>query len=394
MTLDISILAAFLSVLIVFFNWRRNKNSIFLAAFFITLSSYSITHYFIFYKHSLFGMAVFYNHFAAFWLLLGPMLYFYTRGSLNDNSKLIWKDSWHFIPAIIQLINTLPYYAKPFSYKLQLARYLFEDINHIHTFNPNWLYPPIISIIGRIGSLLLYSLYIFWLLYKAAPSKQDFTNRPYRQYILSYRWILILNSLALTIAICYCLLAFSVLLGIKSILFVNSDPLHMLMSIAFLLFPISLLVYPQALYGMPIVSIEVTKPIKPKKIKITEKPIVENNEVDPFQILGEEIMSYIEKNKPYLNPDFSLTDISIALKVPQHHVSYCFTTILKIKFSHLKNQLRVATAKELLIEGMANELSIEGVAHEAGFASRSNFYSIFKSETGMTPNEFLQLQKN
>ena len=105
-------------------------------------------------------------------------------------------------------------------------------------------------------------------------------------------------------------------------------------------------------------------------------------------------MSYIETNKPYLNPDFSLTDIYIALKVPQHHVSYCFNTILKIKFSHLKNQLRVATAKELLIEGMANDLSIEGVAHEAGFASRSNFYSIFKSETGMTPTEFLKLQKN
>ena len=144
MTLDISILATFLSVLIVIFNWQRNKNSIFLAGFFIILSNYSITHYFIFYKQSILGMAVFYNHFAAFWLLLGPMLYLYIRGSLNDNNQLMWKDSWHFIPAIIQLINTLPYYAKPFSYKLELAGYFYEDINRIYTFNPNWLFPPTI----------------------------------------------------------------------------------------------------------------------------------------------------------------------------------------------------------------------------------------------------------
>lgn len=316
MTLEISILSTFLSVLIVVFNWRRNKNSIYLAIFFITLSSYSVTHYFIFYRHSLLGMAFFYNHFAGFWLLLGPMLYLYTRSSLNDSGKLTWKDSWHFIPALIQLINTLPYYAKPFSYKLELARYFFEDINRIYTFNPNWLYPPIISIVVRIGSLLLYSLYIFWLLYKAAPSKQDFTNRPSSQYILSYRWILILNSLAIIIAICYSLLVFCVLLGKKSILLVNSDPLHILMNVAFLLYPISLLLYPQVLYGMPIVSKELTKPIKTTKFKSEEKRISENNETDPFQILSEEIMCYIEKNKPYLKSKFFFNRYFYSFKSP------------------------------------------------------------------------------
>lgn len=393
MTLHVSILAAFLSVLLIVFNWKYNKNSVFLAAFFIIISSYSITHYFIFFEYSIFWMAIFYNHFAALWLLMGPMLYFYSRGIINDNSKLTWKDSWHFIPASLQLINTIPYFVKSFDYKLELATYFFKDINRIHTFNPNWLYPPIISIIERIGSLLLYSLYVFWLLYKAAPSRQNFSNRPYRQYILSYRWILILDFLAFTIAICYSFLAFFVLIGKKSILFINSDPLHIIMSTAFLLFPISLLIYPQVLYGMPFVSKKATKTIKTNKFKAEEKPIVENLEPDPFETLGQDIMNYIEKSKPYLNPDFSLTDISIALQVPQHHVSYCFNTILKFKFTSLKNQLRVAYAKDLLNRGMANELTIEGVAHEAGFASRSNFYSIFKAETGMTPNEYLHLPR-
>jgi len=45
-----------------------------------------------------------------------------------------------------------------------------------------------------------------------------------------------------------------------------------------------------------------------------------------------------------------------------------------------------------LQKGLASELSIDGIGRESGFASRSNFYSAFKAETGFTPNEFLNNQ--
>ena len=99
----------------------------------------------------------------------------------------------------------------------------------------------------------------------------------------------------------------------------------------------------------------------------------------------------MEKEKPYLAPNFSVADLALALQVHQNHISYCFNSILKIKFIRLKNQLRVAHAIELLVNPEYSNLTIEAIAQKSGFTSRSNFYSIFKTEMGITPSDYLKM---
>lgn len=395
MALHLSIFSAMLSVLLLAFNWRLNKNSAFLALFFLIFASYGITHYFFVHKHSVFWAAVFYNHFSPSWLLAGPMLYFYVRGNVSDKTGLSRSDAWHFVPAVLHLINILPYVLKPFAYKLSVAQYLLQNLNRVLSLNVNWIYPPVVSFIERTALLLIYCAYVFWLLYRAAPAKQNFSSKPYHQYVLSYRWMFSLNCIVSCIAVGFFFLLLRNHLGLTSASFLDSEPFYYLISVAFVLLPLSLLIYPQVLYGMPALSTPASfNEVQTAKNTKNRKKTNRNDATfdEPFQTLAEEIMVYLENKKPYLNPDFSLTDISIALKVPQHHVSYCFNTVFKVKFTQFKNQLRVAYAKELLLSGMANELSIEGIAQEAGFASRSNFYSAFKAEMGITPNEFLTKQ--
>ncbi len=69
-------------------------------------------------------------------------------------------------------------------------------------------------------------------------------------------------------------------------------------------------------------------------------------------------------------------------------MSYCITFLLNTKFSKLKNQLRVQHAIELLTESNLSTLTIESVGKQSGFKTRSNFYTAFKEETGVTPNEY------
>jgi hypothetical protein len=81
---------------------------------------YGIAHYFVLYGKSPFWLAIFYNHFTPLMLLLGPLLFFYVRGTLNDTSILKKSDAFHFIPAVIHLIgivryknpNSIPNYSK------------------------------------------------------------------------------------------------------------------------------------------------------------------------------------------------------------------------------------------------------------------------------------------
>lgn len=394
MFLAISALTIVISIILLVFNWQINKNARYLSLLFLIFANYGITHYFTLYGKSAFWLAIFYTHFSAFWLLPGPLLYFYVRGTLTDQQGLSWKDSWHFIPSIIHFISVLPYMLQPFSYKLEVSQGIIENMDSLKTIKASWLYPSLVSFFLRTGILLAYVLYTAKMLWIFSKKRAELHQTPQKQYQISLKWLFLLLS-SITIAT----LSFLFMTIVFSKTTVTSDlisamPVHFISGIAFLIMSSSLLVFPEVLYGIPVNrqrQLEKKTKKTDKKTQNAKNEVQEliENEEDPFEELAANILKYLEKKKPYLNPDFSLSDLSIALKVPQHHLSYCFSVIIKRKFTDLKTELRVAHAKELLQKGLASELSIDGIGRESGFASRSNFYSAFKAETGVTPNEFL-----
>jgi AraC-like DNA-binding protein len=111
---------------------------------------------------------------------------------------------------------------------------------------------------------------------------------------------------------------------------------------------------------------------------------------DPFFELVDKINAYLIKEEPYLNPEFTINELAASLRVPVHHVSYCLNTLMNVKFTSLRTQLRIQYAAKLLDSGQADELSMDGIGKKSGFSTRSNFYNAFKSETGMTPSEYLE----
>ena len=127
----------------------------------------------------------------------------------------------------------------------------------------------------------------------------------------------------------------------------------------------------------------------------TNQPIKEISEVlvsqdDPFFELVDKINAYLKKEEPYLNPDFTINELAASLKVPVHHVSYCLNTLMNVKFTSLRTQLRIQYAAKLLDSGQADELSMDGIGKKSGFSTRSNFYNAFKTEIGLTPSEYLE----
>ena len=104
----------------------------------------------------------------------------------------------------------------------------------------------------------------------------------------------------------------------------------------------------------------------------------------------ERIVSYIETEKPYLQTNFSLHDISQALNIPRIRVTNCFNKELQTPFPSYRNKLRVAHAISLLRAGAHLTTSIEGIAERSGFKSKSIFYAAFKEEYGMTPTEWIK----
>jgi AraC-like DNA-binding protein len=399
MLLYISLLTIILSGLLVTYNWRINKNTIYLGAFFSILATYGLTHYFTIYANSPFWLAVFYNNFSPFWFLTGPLLLFYYRGTLTDNSRLKGTDIIHFIPFLVQLIGIFPYLLTPFSYKVDIAAQILNDLNLITQFKVNWITKPIVNFLGRPILVFLYLGYITYLLWLNNP-KSNRAKVPIQQFKLTYRWLILLEVTTAILIINFFLLSLSLSKQTVTATMVNAQFTHFFSGIAYFCMSFMLLLFPRILYGMPIYTANtITEISSQEKLKKETNPIVEPINIvaeiqlpqdDPFFELVDKINAYLKKENPYLNPEFTINELAASLKVPVHHVSYCLNTLMNVKFTSLRTQLRIQYAAKLLDSGQADELSMDGIGKKSGFSTRSNFYNAFKTETGMTPSEYLE----
>ncbi len=389
MLLYISLLLIFFSLILVFHNWYINKNAIFLAITFILIAIYGLTHYFTVYGKSAFWMALFYNNISPLMLLPGPFLYFYIRGTLNDKQGLNWKDSLHFIPAIIHFIGVIPYYITPFSYKEAICRLLIADLENIKKIEWNIFFNSEFNFSFRIIMLFIYVSYSMVLLWKFSNNSKKQQNIPFKQYSITFRWLAFLLVLIFLLDINYVIMTFYFFKNYEIDIrqnFINSIALA-----SFGLLVISLLFFPEVLYGLP--RNKNTKKQKKKTLTSISKltKVNENLEEDPFLDLYEKIKNYLDNDKPYLDPNFNIAQIAIDLQVPQNHVVYCINTLFKTKFSKLRTKLRVEQTKVYLNDSKNSKITIDGVSQMVGFTSRSSFYNAFKEETGYTPSEYLKI---
>jgi AraC-like DNA-binding protein len=347
------------------------------------------------YGKSPFWLAIFYNHFTPLMLLLGPFLLFYVRGTLNDTYTIKKIDFLHFIPALVHLIGIIPYTLQPFSEKLQIANAIIHNIDTILNININLFYNTTISFIIRPVLLLCYILYCMYLLWKRFSVSNFDYNIPKKQLLISVRWLIILIVSLFFIVIEFLIITFNSIQLKPSIGLINSYPLYILSGVAYCIMSFSLLLFPNILYGIPRrTPTESTKKSKTQKQVQSIQEEATIIEEDPFFDLSENIKKYLNEERPFIHPDFSISDIALALQVPQNHVSYCINTIMQTKFSALKSDLRIDYAAELLSENLNESFTIEGIAQQSGFRTRASFYSAFKEKIGVTPTEFIAAKTN
>lgn len=117
-----------------------------------------------------------------------------------------------------------------------------------------------------------------------------------------------------------------------------------------------------------------------------KKTYIQYDDVEKKQF-AELIIMHLEESKDYLNPEYSLTDLSKSINTFPTKVSQVINQELNKSFSDLINSYRIETAKKLLVE--EKHLSVEGIALNSGFKSRATFYRVFKKDTGLTPLEFV-----
>lgn len=98
------------------------------------------------------------------------------------------------------------------------------------------------------------------------------------------------------------------------------------------------------------------------------------------------LRQWMEREKPYLNPEFQLMDLRQVLPMNRTYLSEFVKNTYGCTFYQFVNRYRVEEAKRLIRE--CPETKMADVASGAGFSSQSTFTKIFINEAGCTPSEW------
>ena len=133
--------------------------------------------------------------------------------------------------------------------------------------------------------------------------------------------------------------------------------------------------HPEIFSGMP----EVEKPVKYEQSRLTDS--------EKAKYL-QKLRDYFHQQKPYLNPELTITEVASKLNVSVKYLSQVINESLGKNFYDFINSYRIEEAKQQLKNETDSRKTILEVLYESGFNSKSAFNSAFKKHTGFTPTEF------
>ncbi len=131
-----------------------------------------------------------------------------------------------------------------------------------------------------------------------------------------------------------------------------------------------------------------------KKEPSTDSLIKENKyKNSPLNIDGvsdtiQMIETFFNTSNLYLNPDFSLSELSTQLNTPKHHLSQVINIGMDTTFYDIVNAKRIESAISLLNSNKVSNITFEALGYDVGYNSKSSFYHHFKRHTGKTPRQY------
>ena len=381
----------FTSFILLYYLSSLNRSNIFLALFFLCCNLVVMVYYGLHFTKDLFWEGVSFVNWLPLSYLLGPLLFYYVKTTLADNSKLKKWDWLHLLPAAFIVINCLPFTTLPFDQKAQIAHEIVNVTEH-YALDFNFVSFEFI-LYSRSIHLLCYAVFSIGFFYARSKKMIQENNSRYSNHSVISRWIYLLCLMQIIIAV-NSIGHMSTLYGVQfSIFGIPSTTIFTekyyfeICGGGFFLQNLFLFLFPKILYGNVSYTIEEGKNTILDEIKSSLPK--KQKDTATVQDIERIIQDYLE-TLPFILKEFSLSQMSFDLKIPERFLSNYFNKELEITFSDWRKNLRIDHVCKLIENGEARNLTIEAIATNAGFASRSKFIDAFKERKGVTPSAFIK----
>ena len=302
----------------------------------------------------------------------GPLLLLYATFMTNENPQWNPRYLWHFAPFIIFLICSLIFINEHVMHGTDgfLVRDRFISFRIVYG-------------VSFYISISAYSIATFFVIHKHQKRLKQLLS--YSSEKITLKWLLGISITFYTgYVIMFIIGGIDIFTG-----FMPFDPYELsFISLTLLSFLFGVFGFHQ-----PGIFEEVVRPqnhmelleIEPDIKKYQRSGLKQEDAAD----LVNKIRKYTVIEKPYLNRELSIYDLSDQLKISRHILSEVINEYMGMNFYTLVNEYRVKEVKERMKSDEFKHLTILAIAYDSGFNSKSSFNTIFKEKTGQTPSQYL-----
>jgi AraC-like DNA-binding protein len=297
-------------------------------------------------------------------------------------------DTLHLAPFILHAAELIPFYALPEAEKTVFIKNLYAPGVNPWFFKDGLLLAYRDHILIKFAFISCYLTFLWVYIYRYKKLVSKIFDRK-NSHVFSFLTFEVLNKSFLTIVTLYITLFYindlSILLQAPSILLMAD----ILVGITIVL------LFPSLLLGV--------KPV-PSTFKIAEPSIqdealvIEPIEPHPSASPATAKQSYhfelietmMQRNQPFLEPQFSREKLSLLIGISQHNVTEAITRNTSLSFNDYINTYRINYLCDLVrSEKLLLSYTIEALALKVGFSNRVTFTNAVKRIRGILPKELL-----
>ena len=308
--------------------------------------------------------------------LIPPFAYLYVRSILKNEKKFTKLDIVHFLPFVFILLNYLPFYLMNFTDKSRIVYLVISNIE-LNLIQQDGILSEKIQFLRPI-QCLLYLLLQWKLIFLFEKNNDELVKESHTKLILN--WLKIFTTAISLTVFSFILFIIIFLIGLNNAL--KSDDLVFYISIPVslcLLYLSSYLVLnPNVLVGLPYIHY----------LKKSENVI--NAKLINYEEEANLILEYFLNNKPYLNQNLTINEVSLEVNIPLKLLSFIINQHFKLNFNEFVNKFRIEWIVERMQNGDLDRFTLSSISQEAGFSNKTTFLSAFKKVHNCTPTQFIQ----
>jgi AraC-like DNA-binding protein len=313
--------------------------------------------------------------------LIAPFSYLYVRAVLFNEKKIQKRDLIHLIPFVIVFINYIPFYLLPVNEKVTVIQNSLNYWPDTFKYQAGFL-PENFSILFRLILAIIYLVLQWNLILSYKKVHKESSIQIQISNVLKWLKLFTITSTVIFFGIIGFMLTVFFLPS-----YYNDDLLmqipSLLVSVGFFVMAAYLLTHPEILSGLPFVKYKEV----PSDV-INDKSYMFTYINEDYKLEMERIVDYFKTEKPYLNKDLNINQVSVALAIPSRELSFIINNHFGQRFNDFLNKYRIEYITKKINKEYLSNYTIEGIASEAGFASKSTFNLAFKKYHQCTPTEY------